>query len=90
MAYSATFNFNPNRAEHEEDVYYVRVMPMARVRPTPSPLPRRGRGGNPGVLATRNRTPAAADAQHERSLIVGDNSRRGVTQFQSSSHFLNF
>ena len=25
VAYSATFNFNPNRNQHEEDVYYVRV-----------------------------------------------------------------
>jgi hypothetical protein len=45
VAYSATFNFNPNRGQHEEDVYYVRVTPTARVRPTPrprpTPLPRR-------------------------------------------------
>src|SRR5262249_32280512 len=27
VAYSATFNFNPNRGQHEEDVYYVRVCP---------------------------------------------------------------
>ena len=27
VAYSATFNFNPSRGEHEEDVYYVRVAP---------------------------------------------------------------
>jgi hypothetical protein len=27
VAYSATFNFNPNRGQHEEDVYYVRVFP---------------------------------------------------------------
>ena len=27
VAYSATFNFNPNRNQHEEDVYYVRVFP---------------------------------------------------------------
>ena len=27
MAYSATFNFNPSRGQHEEDVYYVRVAP---------------------------------------------------------------
>ena len=27
VAYSATFNFNPSRAQHEEDVYYVRVAP---------------------------------------------------------------
>src|SRR4029450_7093313 len=27
VAYSATFNFNPSRGQHEEDVYYVRVSP---------------------------------------------------------------
>ncbi len=29
VAYSATFNFNPGRGQHEEDVYYVRVAPPA-------------------------------------------------------------
>ena len=29
VAYSATFNFNPGRGEHEEDVYYVRVSPSS-------------------------------------------------------------
>ena len=27
VAYSATFNLNPNSGQHEEDVYYVRVVP---------------------------------------------------------------
>jgi hypothetical protein len=27
VAYSATFNFNPSRGQHEEDIYYVRVSP---------------------------------------------------------------
>jgi len=31
VAYSATFNFNPARNQHEEDVYYVRVSPGAPV-----------------------------------------------------------
>jgi hypothetical protein len=31
VAYSATFNFNPSRGEHEEDVYYVRVAPPTSV-----------------------------------------------------------
>src|SRR5438876_3618044 len=31
VAYSATFNFNPSRGQHEEDVYYVRVAPSAPV-----------------------------------------------------------
>jgi uncharacterized repeat protein (TIGR01451 family) len=29
VAYSATFNLNPNLGQHEEDVYYVRVSPTA-------------------------------------------------------------
>src|SRR5438132_4085220 len=29
VAYAATFNFNPARNQHEEDVYYVRVAPSA-------------------------------------------------------------
>jgi hypothetical protein len=31
VAYSATFNFNPSRNQHEEDVYYVRVAPTTAV-----------------------------------------------------------
>src|SRR2546428_13925630 len=27
VAYAATFNFNPSRGQHEQDVYYVRVAP---------------------------------------------------------------
>src|SRR5947208_1282518 len=27
VAYSATFNFNPSRGQHEQDVYFVRVFP---------------------------------------------------------------
>jgi hypothetical protein len=36
VAYAATFNFNPNRSQHEEDVYYVRVFPGGQ-GPTPTP-----------------------------------------------------
>jgi hypothetical protein len=36
VAYSATFNFNPNRSQHEEDVYYVRVSPTGGATPTPT------------------------------------------------------
>jgi hypothetical protein len=31
VAYAATFNFNPTRGQHEEDVYYVRVAPPTSV-----------------------------------------------------------
>src|SRR5438552_11080051 len=37
VAYSATFNFNPTRGQHEEDVYYVRVSPSGGgATPTPT------------------------------------------------------
>jgi hypothetical protein len=37
VAYSATFNFNPNSGQHEEDVYFVRVSPTSGGTPTPTP-----------------------------------------------------
>src|SRR6202162_5222950 len=43
VAYSATFNFNPNTNQHEEDVYYVRVAPSAPV--AQSAFSRRTHGG---------------------------------------------
>src|SRR5206468_454748 len=39
VAYAATFNLNPNRSQHEEDVYYVRVSPTGTPTPTPTPTP---------------------------------------------------
>ena len=39
VAYSATFNSNPNTGLHEEDVYYVRVSPSGGPTPTPTPTP---------------------------------------------------
>jgi hypothetical protein len=37
VAYSATFNFNPSRGQHEQDVYFVRVFPSGGGTPTPTP-----------------------------------------------------
>jgi hypothetical protein len=39
VAYAATFNFNPNRGQHEQDVYYVRVFPTGGPTPTPTATP---------------------------------------------------
>jgi hypothetical protein len=52
VAYSATFNFNPNRNQHEEDVYYVRVFPGGQ---GPSPTPT----ATPTATATVTPTPTA-------------------------------
>ena len=46
VAYAATFNFNANRGQHEEDVYYVRVFPG-------------GQGPSPTPTATATSTPTA-------------------------------
>src|SRR6266853_572723 len=39
VAYAATFNFDPNTGQHEEDVYYVRVFPSGGATPTPTATP---------------------------------------------------
>jgi len=51
VAYPATFNFNPNSGQHEEDVYYVRVSPSGVPTPTPSQTPT--------ATATPTATPSA-------------------------------
>ena len=55
VAYSATFNFNPNTGQHEEDVYYVRVSPSGVPTPTPTPTPT----VTPTPTATPTVTPTA-------------------------------
>jgi len=53
VAYSATFNFNPNLGQHEQDVYYVRVFPTGGGTPTPTPT------ASPTPSATATATPTA-------------------------------
>jgi hypothetical protein len=54
VAYAATFNFNPNNGQHEEDVYYVRVFPGGQgASPTPTPT------ASPTPTATATATPTA-------------------------------
>ena len=36
VAYPATYNFNPSRGQHEQDVYFVRVSPAGGPTPTPT------------------------------------------------------
>jgi hypothetical protein len=55
VAYSATFNFNPQRNQHEEDVYYVRVFPGGQV-PTPTPTPTASPSATPTPSATATPT----------------------------------
>jgi hypothetical protein len=58
VAYSATFNFNPNRGQHEEDVYYVRVFPGGQ-GPTPTPTSTPTATPTPTATATVTPTPTA-------------------------------
>jgi hypothetical protein len=54
VAYAATFNFNPNRGQHEEDVYYVRVSPSGG--PTPTPTATASPTATPTATATATAT----------------------------------
>ena len=60
VAYSATFNFNPSRGQHEQDVYFVRVSPSGGPTPTPtptvSPTPTATPTGTPTATATPTAT----------------------------------
>src|SRR6266480_2575998 len=53
VAYAATFNFNANRGQHEEDVYYVRVAPTTSGTPTPTPT------ASPSPTPTATATPTS-------------------------------
>jgi hypothetical protein len=63
VAYSATFNFNPTRGQHEQDVYYVRVSPTGGGTPTPtptaSPTPTATATASPTATQTPTATPTA-------------------------------
>ena len=59
VAYSATFNFNPTRGQHEEDVYYVRVFPSGGATPTPTPTATATATATVTATATATATPTA-------------------------------
>ncbi len=60
VAYSATFNFNPNNGQHEEDVYYVRVFPGGQgSSPTPTPTASPTASATPTATSTPTPTVTA-------------------------------
>jgi hypothetical protein len=59
VAYSATFNFNPTRGQHEQDVYYVRVFPTGGGTPTPTPTASPTPTATVTATATATFTPTA-------------------------------
>ena len=60
VAYSATYNFNPGSAEHEQDIYFVRVSPSGGPTPTPTPTvsPTPTTTPTPTATATATVTPS--------------------------------
>jgi cell division septation protein DedD len=59
VAYPATFNFNPNTGQHEEDVYYVRVFPSGGSTPTPTPTATATSTVTPTATPTATATPTS-------------------------------
>jgi hypothetical protein len=57
VAYAATFNFNPGRGQHEQDVYFVRVAPTGG--PTPTPTPTATATATATATSTATATPTA-------------------------------
>ena len=55
VAYSATYNFNSSRGQHEQDVYFVRVSPSGGPTPTPTATA----SPTPTATATATATPTA-------------------------------
>jgi hypothetical protein len=64
VAYSATFNFNPSRGQHEQDVYFVRVSPTGGPTPTPTATPTPTTTATPTATATA--TPSATPSATPR------------------------
>jgi len=59
VAYSATFNFNPSRGQHEQDVYFVRVSPSGGPTPTPTATASPTPTSTATATATATATPTA-------------------------------
>ena len=55
VAYPATFNFNPSRSQHEQDVYFVRVSPTGGPTPTPTATATATATATPTATATATR-----------------------------------
>ena len=67
VAYSATYNFNPSRGEHEQDVYFVRVSPSGGPTPTPTPTVSPTPTVTPTATATATATTTARPTPTPRS-----------------------
>jgi len=88
VAYSATFNFNPARNQHEEDVYYVRVAPSAPM--AQSAFSRKTHGGagtfdiEMPLTGTSGVECRSGGATHDYSLVVSFSGNVTVTGMPQS------
>ena len=60
VAYSATFNFDRSRGQHEQDVYFVRILPSGGPTPTQTP------GGTPTPTPVSTATPRSEPSARPR------------------------
>src|SRR5689334_10359644 len=70
VAYSATFNFNPSRSQHEEDIYYVRVFPSGGGTPTPTPTASATPTATPTPTHTPTPTPTASPTATATATVI--------------------
>jgi len=74
VAYAATFNFNPSRGQHEEDVYYVRVAPAVPVAQSAVSRKTHGAAGTFDVDLPLSGTPGIEDrtggATNDYTMVV--------------------
>jgi BNR/Asp-box repeat protein len=66
VAYSATYNFNPTRGQHEQDVYFVRVLPIGGPTPTPTSTPTPTTTPTATATVTPTATPSATPTSTPR------------------------
>src|SRR5207253_4710952 len=64
VAYSATFNFDRSRGQHEQDVYFVRILPSGGPTPTQTP------GGTPTPTPVSTATPRSEPSGRPRPTPV--------------------
>jgi hypothetical protein len=69
VAYAATFNFDRNRGQHEQDVYFVRVSPSGG--PTPTQTPRGTPTPSPSSTATPRSEPTVRPPSNACAEAVG-------------------
>jgi hypothetical protein len=70
VAYSATFNFNPSRGQHEQDVYFVRVSPSGGATPTPTATATPPSTATPTATATATATATSTAAATATPVVT--------------------